>query len=67
MGASHLENLQTSSAPQWLVGLSQNLVGGYGEHADSELLKVFCYDIQDGLTAAILLARQNNVHGELLY
>ena len=28
---SRLENLQTASAYEWQVGLSQNLVGGIGE------------------------------------
>ena len=44
---SHLENVQITSAPEWQVWLSLNLMGGIGV-GNSELLKLFCSNIQDG-------------------
>ena len=36
----HLENLQTSSAPELYVRLSQNLVEALGRHGHSELFNL---------------------------
>ena len=44
----HLESLQLLSAPEPLVGWSQNLVEVSGQHGELELLKWFRTDIQDG-------------------